>query len=132
MKALSIQQPWAWLIASGRKDIENRSWRTNYRGLFFIHAGKTQDVDAWDDLHREIHPVTGLRCPLIDITGAPAEGMQRGGIVGMAEIVDCVEDSNSEWFVGKFGFLIRNATPVAFLPCKGALGFFTPKFGEPQ
>jgi hypothetical protein len=38
VKALSIRQPWAWLIANGHKDIENRSWNTNYRGAFLIHA----------------------------------------------------------------------------------------------
>ncbi len=41
--ALSIRQPWAWLIINGYKDIENRSWPTNYRGTFFIHASKTFD-----------------------------------------------------------------------------------------
>ena len=43
MKALSIMQPWAWLIANGHKDIENRSWPTRYRGPVLIHAGKRED-----------------------------------------------------------------------------------------
>ncbi len=47
MKALSIRQPWAWLIANGYKDIENRSWRTNFRGEFLIHAGKKFDSAGW-------------------------------------------------------------------------------------
>ena len=37
-KALSIQQPWAWLIVNDHKDIENRDWRTHYRGPVLIHA----------------------------------------------------------------------------------------------
>ena len=38
MKALSIKQPWASLIAHGIKDIENRTWRTHFRGKIYIHA----------------------------------------------------------------------------------------------
>lgn len=40
MKALTISQPWASLIASGEKFIENRTWSTDYRGQLAIHAGK--------------------------------------------------------------------------------------------
>ena len=43
MKALSIKQPWAWLIVNGFKDIENRTWRTKIRGEFLIHAGIEAD-----------------------------------------------------------------------------------------
>ena len=40
MKALTISQPYASLIASGEKFIENRTWPTEFRGVFAIHAGK--------------------------------------------------------------------------------------------
>ncbi|HDU8694716.1 TPA: ASCH domain-containing protein, partial [Morganella morganii subsp. morganii] len=40
MKAISIRQPWAWLIVNGHKDIENRSWRTKYRGQVLVHASQ--------------------------------------------------------------------------------------------
>ena len=40
MKALSLTQPWATLVVSGRKQIETRSWNTNYRGPLYIHAAK--------------------------------------------------------------------------------------------
>ena len=40
MKALSIRQPWAWLIVCGHKPLENRSWPTPYRGPLLIHAAK--------------------------------------------------------------------------------------------
>ena len=39
-KALTIAQPWATLVAIGAKQIETRSWQTNYRGDIAIHAGK--------------------------------------------------------------------------------------------
>ncbi len=38
--ALSLRQPWAWLVVSGHKDVENRVWRAAYRGPLLIHAGK--------------------------------------------------------------------------------------------
>ena len=115
MKALSIMQPWAWLIANGHKDIENRSWLTRYRGPVLIHAGKKYDGD--DDWHMWEHP--GIERP---------DDFERGGIVGECEIVDCVSTSPSRWFFGPFGFVIRNARPLPFQPCRGMLGFFEPDF----
>lgn len=41
MKALSIKQPWASLIAHGIKNIENRTWKTHFRGRIYIHASGT-------------------------------------------------------------------------------------------
>jgi hypothetical protein len=111
MKALSIMQPWSFLIASGRKDIENRKWHTNYRGPVLIHAGKKYDGprDMWD-------------WPDIEQPAA----FDQGGIVGEAEIVGCVTESPSRWFEGPYGLVIRNARPLPFRPCRGQLGFFTP------
>ena len=41
MKALSIKQPWATMIATGEKTIETRTWSTKYRGRLLICSGKT-------------------------------------------------------------------------------------------
>lgn len=124
MKALSIMQPWAWLIVNGHKDIENRTWWTRFRGPVLIHAGKKYDDDFdcsyFESLDRVEHaPWTG------DIDA------ERGGIVGECEIVDCVQRSDSEWFSGPYGFVIRNARPLPFRPCRGMLGFFEPDFSPP-
>src|SRR5262245_40552891 len=43
MKALTLTQPWATLVAIGAKRIETRSWNTNYRGPLAIHAAKGPD-----------------------------------------------------------------------------------------
>lgn len=53
---LSIRQPWADLIVSGKKDIENRSWPTKFRGSFYIHAGKAK-MDELEicDIERRFH-----------------------------------------------------------------------------
>lgn len=127
MKALSIMQPWAWLIVNGHKAIENRNWRCHYRGPILIHAGKKADKEPLQDLLRGWHPVTGQLMPR-EFT--PPDRLRFGGIVGEAEIVDCVERSDDPWFVGRFGIVLRNAKPLPFRPCKGALGFFTPTFEE--
>lgn len=117
-------QPWAALIVHGVKDIENRSWSTRFRGPVLIHAGKKFDDLAQDDVDADIHPVTGDP----DLVLPDGITYPTGGIVGVAEIVDCVCASPSPWFVGEYGFLIRNAHPLPFRPCRGQLGFFTPEF----
>jgi hypothetical protein len=49
MKALSIRQPWAWLILHAGKDIENRDWPTRFRGRFLIHAAKGMTRDEYEN-----------------------------------------------------------------------------------
>jgi hypothetical protein len=44
IRALSVRQPWASLIAEGRKTIETRSWRTSYRGPLLIVSTKRPDI----------------------------------------------------------------------------------------
>ncbi len=122
--ALSIMQPWAWLIVNGHKDIENRDWPTITRGWVAIHAGKRLDRDCHECLEQGIHPVLGHLMRSTDGPMSYDPPVDLGGIVGVAEIVDCVRSSESAWFVGKYGFVIRNARPVEFIPVRGQLGFF--------
>src|SRR6202453_4488621 len=92
MRALSIRQPWAALIALGIKDVENRPWRTRYRGRLLVHAslrrrGSTlTDVAQFYDI-----PITPELTQLCGLTG---------GIIGEVDIVDCVTASASTWFEG--------------------------------
>ncbi|GLS46577.1 ASCH domain-containing protein [Methylobacterium brachythecii] len=128
VKALSVMQPWTWLLANRHKPIENRDWRCHYRGRVLLHAGKKVDRDAMRELRAGFHPVTGERLEI----EFPDE-FETGGIVGEAVVVDCVDRSDSSWFVGKFGIVMRDAKPLPFRPCKGALGFFVPEFApSPQ
>lgn len=123
--ALSIRQPWTFAITNGGKDIENRQWRTRFRGPVLIHASKglTQaEIGDFTDFVR----AAGLIGPWLTDVGM--EAIHRGGIVGVAEIVDCVEDHPSPWFMGSYGFVLRNARPLPFMPCKGALGFFKAEY----
>lgn len=131
MKAISIRQPWAWLIvrpdldtefkrmqnASEFKDVENRTWSTKYRGPILIHAAKGMSDGEYDIAKNfaALQNVTAFPCP---------SELQRGGIIGVAELYDCVDWSSSVWFSGPFGFLLRNAKPLRPFECKGALGLF--------
>lgn len=124
-RALSIRQPWAWLILNGGKDIENRSWPTKLRGRVLIHAAKGMTDSEWDDamafadgaapLDRDVQLRRRALCH---------NDARRGGIVGSVEIVDCVSASDSPWFFGPYGFVLRNPQPLPFRPMRGALGFF--------
>lgn len=105
--ALSIRQPWCHRILHEGKDVENRSWPTRFRGAVLIHAAKGVDAEDRGEVR--------------------AKDMPLGGIVGVMEIVDCVSAMDSEWFFGPYGFVIRNARPLKFHPCKGALRFFRPE-----
>ena len=112
--ALSIRQPWAWLIVEGYKDIENRSWPTRFRGKFLVHAGKRFDSEGYEWVRKKFR-----------IAMPEPNEFERGGIVGVAEIVDCVTKHRSRWFAGEYGFVLRNARPLRFIPMLGKLGFFS-------
>ena len=48
MKALSVRAPWWWFILNCGKDVENRTWKTDFRGRILLHASKTFVVrDLW-------------------------------------------------------------------------------------
>jgi len=120
--ALSIRQPWAWLIVNGHKDIENRDWRTPFRGRFLVHASKTITRRDYAEACAQVDdllPFTRKHC-------WPAfEDLQLGGIVGHATVVDCVQDHPSPWkHPYSWGFVLAHSAPLPFTPYKGRLGFF--------
>jgi len=124
MKALSIRAPWWWLILHAGKDIENRDWPTRYRGPILIHAGKWFNPIAVRDDFKDARDMAepGRELPPVSLADLRAGG---GMIVGHAEIVDCVEQSKSRWFFGRYGFVLRNAVALDVgIPFKGALGLF--------
>ena len=123
MKALSVRAPWWLAILDGGKDIENRDWYTNQRGRIALHAGKWfNEAEIMQDL-RTIQKILGLEEP--DKEMLKLFKPFGGCIVGTVEIVDCVKESSSPWFFGKYGFVLSN--PIALpspIPYKGQLGFF--------
>ena len=122
MLALSIRQPWASLIVAGIKDIENRNWPTEHRGRFIIHTSELFDERFnKSPIHflDQVNDKYGLELDLSEVLDMP-----RGGIIGHAEIIDCVTASESIWFENKYGFVIKNAMPLNFCPCLGSTRFF--------
>lgn len=119
--ALSIRQPWAWLIVMGHKTIENRGWMTSFRGPAFIHAAKGMTEDEYEACRAfalKIDPA--IPFPM-------ARHLERGGIVGLAEVTDSVRNHPSPWFVGPVGFVLARPRPLPFERCRGELGFFNPE-----
>jgi predicted transcriptional regulator len=120
-KCLSLKQPFAELIVSGRKTIELRKWNTRFRGEFLIHASKSIDTQA---------------CRSCNID---ASSLVTGAIVGSARLYHVKLYQSKEEFIAdqdkhfaiaaymthKYGFLLadikRFYKPI---PLKGQLGFF--------
>lgn len=117
LHAISIRQPFTWLVLAGIKDIENRTWRTKYRGRIYIHA-----PSVWDKSGAKKFSKYGV--PDDNDQGWPL-GLGFGGIVGSVEIVDCVEKHPSSWFGGKVGFVLKNPIFIAGgVKCPGQLGIW--------
>jgi len=96
MKALSVKQPWASLICTPReknpllgiKDIENRTWRTHFRGRIYVHSsGKgVPDFNFNQQQHEALATVdtNEMEFPY-------------SAIIGEVDIIDCVQDHPSIW-----------------------------------
>ena len=116
MKALSLKQPFAELIVSGKKTIELRNWNTKFRGKFLIHASKIPDSKSMKEFGFDKLPV--------------------GVIVGEAELIEVKKYendlehkkdkskhlANSLW--GKYGFILKNVKKIKPIEAKGKLGFW--------
>ena len=78
MKVLSLTEPYATIIKEGKKTIETRSWKTNYRGKLYIHASSTKIPKKY----RENKDLMNL----VDINN-----LNYGYIVCSCELIDCVK-----------------------------------------
>jgi hypothetical protein len=119
MKILSVRQPWASLIVTGgkniatgaieMKDVENRTWATGYRGLVLVHSSLRADAITPNEIERRFGVVPPSEQPL-------------GGIVGVADLVDCVRSHSSRWYAqGHHALVLARARPLPFVRWKGAL-----------
>lgn len=124
MKAITIKQPFASLIAEGLKEYEFRTWKTNYRGEILIHAGKNVDAEAMKRFEN---------FPLEYPTGC---------IIAKATLTDCVpvDDNFREELRGKnaqvywgttehadwngYGFKLENIQTIAPISISGKLGLW--------
>lgn len=130
--ALSVKQPWAALIAAGLKTIEVRSWATQRRGFVLIHASRQVDErpEAWKALPESLAAAAKLS----------------GGIIGCAELVDCVTYrsrlafladrakhlNHPDWFRGPvlYGFQFARPRLLRFRKLPGWFKFFPVRLSE--
>lgn len=126
LPALSVSQPWAWLLAHGLKTIENRRWTTRYRGPLLLHAGKAVDRTAFDgdDLFTPTFYKMTDRLETVYAMPKRKGNYPTGGIVGIATLVDVVKQSDSPWFIGPYGLVLKDARPLSFASYRGQLGLF--------
>jgi len=91
------------------KDVENRTWATSYRGPVLIHASQRPDAITPGEIERRF----GVR---------PTGEQRLGGVVGVADLVDCVRSHSSRWAAAShWHFVLRNPRPLPFIKWKGAL-----------
>lgn len=120
MKAITVRHPHAHAIIHLGKDIENRSWPTKYRGPLLIHAASSMSAAEYGDFAEFL-------CAEIKEAHMPSPSELRatlGGIIGVVDLVDCVQHSKSPWFVGDYGFVLSNPRPLPFVKVKGRLNLF--------
>jgi len=138
MKALSIRQPWPWLIlrpdltapaareaahlVHSIKPVENRTWETLYRGPLLIHAGQQGTRGDYDAC--VLFLLSDERTAHVAQDLPPREALQLGGIVGRVNLVACARAHESPYFCGPFGWVLQDPTPLPFRPMKGCLGLF--------
>src|ERR1035437_387769 len=116
---LSVRQPWADLIVLGVKDVENRSFRIQHRGPLLIHASMTfEEEQGFTNREAKAMMRAGL--------GHPFDYEPIGGaIVGIVDVADCVTRHSSEYFTGRYGWVLRNSKRLRQpIPWKGAVGLF--------
>jgi hypothetical protein len=117
MKAVTVRQPFAWAIAAGFKDIENRSWapRVEPGEVVAIHAAVA--APDGDDVRR-VQRLVGRRASV-------PEEYDCGAIVAVARVAKVVASSRSRWFSGPLGWVLEEVTPVRKpIECKGQLGLW--------
>jgi hypothetical protein len=117
MKAVTIRQPFAWAIAAGFKDIENRTWapRVAPGEVVAIHAAVAMP-DA-DDVRR-VQKLVGRRASV-------PEEYDCGAIVAVARVAKVVASSRSPWFSGPLGWVLEEVTLVREpIDCTGQLGLW--------
>ena len=102
LKAISLKQPWANLVASGKKSIETRKWKTPYRGDLVICSSKNPRIEP-----------AGYALCVVELYHI--EPMQK-----KHEAKACIKV-----YLGAYGWFLRNIRPIAPpIPVKGELGVF--------
>lgn len=141
IKALSLRQPWAYAVLNLGKRVENRDWQqTNrarkFRGTFLIHVSKSRtrmDREDYEELTWRGGHIPGFISRQKLLAMPNFEDLERGGIVGITDVVGSIENANCmehvstqhDWYNGGFALKLANVKPLPLTPCNGMLGFFS-------
>lgn len=113
MKAISLHQPWASLIADGQKTIETRYWSTNYRGDLLICSTIKVFAGTWS--------------------------LPRGKALCIVELYDCKpmkkrdeDDSGCVFDELLYSWFLRNIRPIKRFPVRGRQRIFEVDYAESQ
>ncbi len=126
MRALTVLQPYAWAIAVGAKPVENRTRRTNYRGLLAIHAGKRAMREGLED-PRILEAIADRGFEIGEATS------RLGRVVAVADLTGCHDAtcaagcSCSPWAASCSWHweLSSDVRPLREpVPCRGMLGLW--------
>jgi len=135
VKALSLTQPWASLVATGAKKIETRSWRTDYRGPLAIHASAEFPREARLLCFTEPF-YSALKKANLNANHRPEKVLSLGAIVAVCELADVQvitaanvpgepEGSFGEYRPGRFMWVLENVRRLPRpIPAKGSLGLW--------
>ena len=130
MRALSLWQPWASLMAAGLKTIETRDWPTRYRGPLAIHAAK-RPLSGEEKALLYIWACKGM----IPAAWLDSEPLPYGAILAVANLVDCARVENvspgrldeafGNYAPGRWAWITRNLRALPHpIPYRGAQGLF--------
>ena len=120
MKCLSVSQPFAELIITGRKTIELRKWNTNFRGEFLIHAPLKIRTDDCKRLKMKQKFITGAI-----IGKAELYDVKKYNSIKEIKLDQKLHFASKNYHSKTFGFMLKNAKPIRIpIPCKGQLNFF--------
>lgn len=123
MKAITLWQPWATLVALGEKRVETRSWATSYRGPIAIHAAQRKPEWTGNEVIRRALAFHGYEDDTYD--GAVRQLLPRGRVVAVAELVDVREMTHElihdqdpkevwlgTWEPGRFAWFLENVRKI--------------------
>lgn len=142
IRALTIIQPWAHLIAHGAKRVENRTWEPTARGLavgdyLAVHAGLSVDLACWDGAHETMprEEAPELRALVDGVVFTTPERARRefirgrvplGAVVAVARLaaVEDEEPADDAYWCGPWGWRLDEVIAIDPVPCKGAQGLW--------
>lgn len=134
MKVLTIKQPWATLIAEGYKEYEFRTWKTNFRGVFLIHAGKSIDKKAmkrFEYLHLE-YPLGKIiaKATLTDCVKVDDELRENLAKKDPVIYKGVISKEGNDW--DGYGFKLKNIEKIEPISVNGKLSFWDYDYKEEE